>query len=247
MLKKSFISTFFFNFLAVVWCAAPVYAAGPGRGDNAELERAYLRQIIDHHFAGLRMTELAAGTLEEVTGDIFPDDRTRPTPGFEEGTEPRAALDEIKSLARKDNRLQREEILKAQKFLREWYGETHQPNLTSGMREEIDRLQGTEGEDFDKLFLEIFAHHHYEGVVASVDCLSGYDLEHHALHRYCEGIVNNQLGEIDEMRDIACHHYDICDIQAQRHNESQGHGDRMGGVNQRRTALKGSAISLRGK
>jgi uncharacterized protein (DUF305 family) len=227
MLKKSFITALSFNFLAAVLYAAPVYASEPGRGANAELERQYLRQIIDHHFAGMRMTELAAGTLDEVTGDISPDDRTRPTPGFE-ATGPRASLDEVRSIARRDNRTQREEILKAQKFLREWYGETYRPNLTSQMRAEIDRLLAEEGEDFDRLFLEVFAHHHYDGVIASVDCLSGYDLEHRDLHRYCEGIVTNQLGEIDEMRDIACHHYDICDIQARERSQSRGRPDQEG-------------------
>lgn len=209
---------------------APVHAAQPGRGETAELERSYLRNIIDHHFSGLRMTELAAGTLEQVRGDISPDDRTRPSPGFEEGTEPQASLDEIKSLARKDNRVQREEILKARRLLMEWYGETYEPSLTPQMRAEIERLEGVRGEEFDRLFLQIFPHHHYEAVIMSVDCLSGYDIEHRELHRYCEGIANRQLGDIDEMRDIACHHYGMCDIQAQEHNELQGHAAPAGRV-----------------
>src|SRR5690606_23796833 len=93
--------------------SASAFADEPGRGATADLEREYLEFLIDHHFSGLRMTELAAGTLEEIpTGEITPDDRTRPTPGFP-ASEPRAALEEIKSLARRNNRVQREEILTA--------------------------------------------------------------------------------------------------------------------------------------
>ena len=45
-------------------CAAVavVGADAPGRGLTAPFEREYLRFVIDHHFAALRITELAAGT-----------------------------------------------------------------------------------------------------------------------------------------------------------------------------------------
>src|SRR5690242_5801377 len=81
--------SFPFGLLILSVCSAPVLASEPGRGATAELERNYLQFIIDHHFAALRMTELAAGTEETVTDAISPNDRVHPTPGFEP-TDPRA-------------------------------------------------------------------------------------------------------------------------------------------------------------
>jgi hypothetical protein len=38
------------------------FADGPGAGLTAQYETAFMKMAIDHHFAALRMTELAAGT-----------------------------------------------------------------------------------------------------------------------------------------------------------------------------------------
>lgn len=192
----------------------PSQAAGPGRGSTADLERSYLEFIIDHHFGALRITELAAGTASTLGGDISPADRVRPTPGFE-ATEPHATLDEIKSLARRNNRMQREEILAAQRFLRDWYGVTHEPQLPEMARADIERLTAASGEAFDRLFLEIFPQHHYLAATSSLNCMAGRELGHDDLRRYCQGIVEAQVGDIDEMRHLACRRFDVCDTQPQ--------------------------------
>lgn len=205
---------FSFSFAMLALCSVSAFAAEPGRGATAELERNYLQFIIDHHFAGMRMTELAAGTERSVEDDISPNDGTHPTPGFEP-TETRAQAVEIKSLARRNNRMQREEILKAQRFLRGWYGINYEPMLSSEMRADIERLEAASGPDFDRLFLGIFSHHHYDAVIRSIDCIAGRELRHEDLHQYCHGIVNSQLDDIDEMRKTACRRYEMCDLQPQ--------------------------------
>lgn len=192
----------------------PSQAAEPGRGATADLERSYLESIIDHHFGALRITELAAGTAQAHPGAIDPADRVRPTPGFEP-TEPRAAMDEIKSIARRNNRMQREEILAAQRFLREWYGVTHEPQLPAMAQTDIERLSAVSGEAFDRLFLEIFPQHHYLAATSSLNCLVGRELRHDDLRRYCQGIVDAQVGDIDEMRHLACRRFGVCDSQPQ--------------------------------
>lgn len=194
--------------------ASASLAAEPGRGATADLERSYLESIIDHHFGALRITELAAGTATAPSGDISAADRVRPTPGFEP-TEPRAAMDEIKSLARRNNRMQREEILTAQRFLRDWYGVAHEPQLPAQAQSDIARLSAASGEAFDRLFLEIFPVHHYVAAASSLNCLAGRELAHDDLRRYCQGIVEAQLGDIDEMRHLACRRFDVCDTQPQ--------------------------------
>ncbi|SMP52069.1 hypothetical protein [Noviherbaspirillum suwonense] len=38
--------------------ALPASADGPGRGQTADFEKAYLEFIIDHHYSALRMTDV---------------------------------------------------------------------------------------------------------------------------------------------------------------------------------------------
>ncbi len=214
------------RFLSIVLISGLVslssQAAEPGRGATAALERNYLTMIIDHHFAALRMTELAAGTLSEVIGEITEADRARPTPGFE-ATEPRARLDEIKEIARRNNRMQREEILAAQRFLRDWYGVEHQPQVPENARADIARLQTLTGDAFDRDFLPTFSRHHYMATTMSVDCVVGRELRHDDLRRFCKNIVDAQLSDIDEMRHLASRNYGMNDIEPQVEAAAQVH------------------------
>jgi hypothetical protein len=97
----------------------PLAADGPGRGLTAQFEMDFLKFTIDHHFGALRATELAAGTDTKRNAEISPKEGTSPSPEYP-STAAKALLDEVKSLARRNNRLQREEILTAQALLREW-------------------------------------------------------------------------------------------------------------------------------
>lgn len=50
---------------AVAWAAALPFSAladSPGHGLTARYEIEFMQMTIDHHFAAMRMTELAAGT-----------------------------------------------------------------------------------------------------------------------------------------------------------------------------------------
>lgn len=92
-----------------------------GRGRTATFERDDLQFIADHHCAALRMTELVVGTDTVRDGPISAVEGTSPTPEF--GSTPaKSGMDPLTSLARRNNRMQREEILTAIRLLREWYG-----------------------------------------------------------------------------------------------------------------------------
>jgi uncharacterized protein (DUF305 family) len=197
-------------------------AEEPGTGKTAQFEVHYLTMMIDHHYSALRMTELAAGTEMDITARISPHDRVHPSPGFN-ATEPHAVLLDIKSMSRSANRMQREEILTAQKMLKDWYGMEHEPRLSMQAHKDIAKLDALQGADFDKAFLVTFARHHYQAAESSLQCLVSRDLEHHDLHRYCENILNAQVNEIDHMRDLACKHYQLCDTQPheKKHNKRQ--------------------------
>ncbi len=198
----------------------------PGRGMTRQFEISYLRFIADHHFAALRMTELAAGTDATRDAEISPNEGTSPSPNTQ-ATQAKATIDQIKSLARRANRTQREEILTAQRFLREWYGINYQPNISFVNRIRIEILERAQaGDEFNHLFLEVFSRHHYTAMTRSLECQVASELRHDALERYCRGIVNGQLNQIAEMRTLLCERYQICDYQPLRGIKGRHSGDK---------------------
>jgi uncharacterized protein (DUF305 family) len=199
--------------LSLLMLPLPLAADGPGRGLTAQFEMDFLKFTIDHHFGALRVTELAAGTDTKRNAEISPKEGTSPSPEYP-STAAKALLDEVKSLARRNNRMQREEILTAQMFLREWYGITYEPRLTDDALEAIAHLEEAEpGKEFDIEFMEIFSRHHFMIIQASTECLVASELRHHALRRLCRGFIENQVNDIDDMRHLLCEQYGICDYQ----------------------------------
>lgn len=189
----------------------PALALDPGRGAAAQYEKDYLTFVIDHHFSALRITELAAGTDRTRDAALqHPGEGTAPTPGY--GATPAKSDDEqIRSLARQDNRVQREEIAKAQRLLHDWYGIQHAPVLLPEGRQEIERLeQAPAGAQFDQAFLRTFANHHFRILAPSLQCQVQSDLKHQVLHRYCENIVVAQKNQINDMRDMLCTRFKDC-------------------------------------
>jgi len=192
---------------------SPASADGPGRGQTADFEKAYLQFIIDHHYSALRMTELAAGTdLQRDAPIDNPQEGTSPTPNTN-STPAKAADNEIKSMSRQANRMQREEILKAQKFLRDWYGINYTPQLQGPGRQAIQQLEQTPaGPEFDRTFLQTFSNHHYRALFPSLACQVKRDIDHDGLERYCSGIVHAQTNEINDMREMLCKKFSLCDF-----------------------------------
>jgi uncharacterized protein (DUF305 family) len=192
----------------------PAHAESPGRGLTAEFEKEYLTFIINHHFSALRMTELAAGTDLTRNAEVDnPQEGTSPTANTA-STAAKAGDADIKSMARMANRMQREEIAKAQKFLHDWYGIHHTPQLPEVAQQQIQVLEQTAaGKQFDQAFLEVFSAHHYGAIMPSQDCRVKADLKHDELKHYCEGIVEKQTMEINDMRMHLCEKFSVCDYQ----------------------------------
>jgi uncharacterized protein (DUF305 family) len=199
--------------LGLLMLPLPLAADGPGRGLTAQFEIDFLKFTIDHHFGALRMMELAAGTDTKRSAGIAPTEGTSPSLEFP-STPARALLDEVKSLARRNNRMQREEILTAQALLQQWYGITYEPHLTDDAVEAITHLEEADaGKAFDVEFMEMFSRHHFMIIQASAECLVASELRHHELRRLCRGFIENQVNDIDEMRHLLCEKYGICDYQ----------------------------------
>lgn len=190
-------------------------ASEPGRGSTGNTEPQYLKFIIDHHYSALRMTELAAGTDRDRSQEIGPEEGTAPSPTFE-ATPAKAALPQIKSLARRENQTQRDEILEALGLLRDWYGMQYTPQISPDARAAIQMLEAAApGEAFDRSFLTGFSKHHFLAIEQSQRCLAGRDPNHQPLRRYCQGIVNGQTPQIEEVRDLLYEKYGNCDFQPQ--------------------------------
>lgn len=192
---------------------ARAHADQPGKGLAGQFEVTYLKEAIDHHFSALRITELAAGTDVTRNAQIANNEGTAPTPGFG-ATNAKSNADDIKSMARQANRVQREEILRAQDFLRDWYGINYQPRLNEVNRARIQILEeAAPGNPFNHLFLEVFSRHHFVIAVRSLEAITSSDLKHEALRNYARAIVEAQQIEINDMRDMLCRMFNVCDYQ----------------------------------
>jgi uncharacterized protein (DUF305 family) len=215
MFKQTRFTSLLTAIVVLVWASAPLSASanGPGPGLTARFEVTYLEFIIDHHYAALRMTELAAGTDLARDPPILPDEGTSPTPDSA-STPAKAESDALKSMARRDNRVQREEILTAQRFLREWYNIDYKPHVEPMNQAQIRLLEQTPaGRTFDHFFMEVFSRHHYSALEPSMSCQVASAIDHQELHRYCAGIVHGQINDIQNMRQMLCENVSICDYQ----------------------------------
>lgn len=189
------------------------HANAPGTGLTSGFEVEFMQMTIDHHYAALRITELAAGTDSQRNGEISPSEGTSPTPGFA-ATPPKATLDDLKSLARRNNRMQREEILTLKGFLRDWYGIDYQPRLRPESRQMVALLeQARPGADFNHLFYEVFSRHHYTLMEPVNGCVTGSDLMHEDLRRECRTMWMSQTADIEMMRKELKKHFGIGDYQ----------------------------------
>lgn len=197
--------------LAVV--PLPSQGAEPGRGQTRQFEVDYMRFTIDHHFAALRMTELAVGTDLQRNPELSPQEGTSLTPGFA-ATPAKATLDDLKSMARRNNRMQREEILTLQRFLREWYGIDYQPRLRGGNERLVATLERARpGADFNHAFYETFSRHHYSLMEPVNACMTGSELRHEELRRECRSAWHSQIADIQMMREELERHFGIADYQ----------------------------------
>lgn len=198
-----------------VGLAAPlrVLADQPGRGLTAPFKVDLMKLVIDHHFAAMRMTELAAGTDPQRDAAVAPTEGTSPTPGFG-ATQANASLDDLKSLARRNNRMQREEIATLQTYLREWYGIAHEPQVRPDGAQLIRVLaQSGRSEAFDHAFFEVFSRHHYTLLQPLNGCLTGSELTHDELRRLCSQAWHSQTEDIEEMRQELERSFSISDYR----------------------------------
>lgn len=158
----------------------------PGRGITAGYEVSFMKSLADHHMMALEETAICK--------------RKAQTP-------------QLLSLCRRNNSVQREEILALQRMLKNWYNINYTPQMKPQDQAMLNDLAARSGADFEIYFMRVFSRHHFIAVQMVAGCQVGAELKHKDLMRLCDGALNAQLNDIDEMRHLLCDKYKICDYQ----------------------------------
>lgn len=193
--------------IALAVSAPPARADGPMTGATGAFELDYLQFILDHHYSGLRATELAAGTA--VVGPTF----SAPYPGNPASFPPTPAKGTnpvVLSVATMANLAQGMEIVEGQTFLQNWYGLTASLDIRPDGQMMINMLEAAApGDPFNIAFLSNFGDHHVSAIERSLECINRAG--HAELRSYCQNIVTAQTRETQEMRAELARTYGIVD------------------------------------
>ena len=96
------------------------------------------------------------------------------------------------------------EIATMQQWLEDWYGISHEPDMT-GMQS-MHRFHDLDGEEFEVAFLRSMIRHHWGAIREAEKCLA--NAEHDELLTLCSDIRDAQLAEIAQMQDWLQEWYD---------------------------------------
>lgn len=159
----------------------------PGRGLTAEFEVMYMMLLADHHLIGIREAQLC---------------------------QQKAQKPQLIALCRGNGAVQAGELLTVKRLLNQWYGIQYEPQISPEAQLTINELASRpNGAEFEMAFMQEFSRHHFLIVKQSVRCLVGSELTHEDLQKLCRDVVDFQLSDIDEMRNLLCDKFNICDYQ----------------------------------
>lgn len=131
--------------IAFLFLASPALADGPApERDEQRFEIGFLTDMIDHHYAAVKMAELCAG---------------------------RATHAELLEMCETIRTAQAAEIATMQGWLLSWYGVQHEPELRRRTQRHLESLGALTGAEFETAFMTRMAFHHAEALVETRDCL----------------------------------------------------------------------------
>lgn len=173
--------------LATLVLSVTAFAAGPAPTvAQQRFEVRFLTDMIDHHAMAVMMAEMC---------------------------QERAVHPELLALCHEIREAQLEEIATMQAWLEDWYGITHEPEMTPGARKQMEKLAASSGAEFEIEFLKGMIRHHWTAVIRGQQCQEkAYHME---LIQLCEEIESAQLAEIARMGAWLCDWYDICDYHTE--------------------------------
>jgi hypothetical protein len=78
----------------------------------------------------------------------------------------------------------------------------------------IDVLENAQaGDEFNRVFLEQFSRPHFTLLEPLNRCLTGSELRHFDLRRFCKQMWHSHMSDIDKMRREFERHFNIVDFQ----------------------------------
>lgn len=175
---------------AALLCLSSIaFSAGPApERDQARFEINFLKQMIDHHFGAIKMSELCKG---------------------------RTVHAELQAMCDNVIAMQSAEIEKMRGWLRSWYGQDEEPSLTGQARRDVERLSRLTGAEFEKAYMITLIEHHAMALMMGADCLQ--EAYHPEMLNMCAEMVAMQGDEIVQLRLWLMQWYGINDIGDREH------------------------------
>lgn len=148
---------------------------------QANFEVRFLTEMIDHHAMAVMMAMLCDRRVEHT---------------------------ELLDLCHSIVETQSAQIELMQRWLGDWYGISHEPEMTPGDERMMEKLAELSGEEFEIEFMSMMIKHHSRAVKEGMHCLD--KAYHPELIDLCQNIVTSQLAEIELMQTWLCDWYGIC-------------------------------------
>lgn len=161
---------------------APAAADEPAPDQStARYEVDFLIGMIDHHAMAVEMAEIC---LDKA---IHP---------------------ELEAMCESIKTSQSQQIEQMQTWLQDWYGVSHEPEMTAGDMRQMEKLAALDGAEFEIEFMESMIRHHRKAISEGEQCLRR--AYHPELLELCENIIEAQSAEIAQMDQWLCDWYDRC-------------------------------------
>jgi uncharacterized protein (DUF305 family) len=168
--------------IAVLALTSSTLASGPAPDKaTAKYEVDFLTDMIDHHAMAVEMAEMCVD---------------------------KAVHEPLAEMCESIVTSQSAQIDLMQGWLSNWYGLTHEPEMTPGMMAQMERLASMSGERFEISFMKMMIRHHWQAMIEAEGCLDR--AWHQDLLGLCGEIISAQSAEIRQLQDWLCEWYDFC-------------------------------------
>lgn len=168
--------------VVVSYVPQPAWASGlaPKRA-TTRFEVRFMERMIDHHQMAIAMAQVC---LDNV---VHP---------------------ELDSLCEQIIAAQSQEIEMMQTWLADWYGIYYESQMKPGDMQKIEKLASLKGAEFEIEFMQSMMKHHAKAIKEAEGCVE--EAYHGELLGLCQGIIQSQRAEIQQMQTWLCEWYSIC-------------------------------------
>jgi uncharacterized protein (DUF305 family) len=182
--------------LALVFASPAAGAAPAPTKRTAKFEVRFMTEMIDHHAMAVEMSEVCLD---------------------------KAVHAELRAMCQEMIAAQSQEIETMQSWLEDWYGVSHEPEMSRRDMRMIERLAALSGARFEIRFMETMIEHHRQAIAEAERCL---DRAYHAeLRNLCRQIIEAQSAEIAQLEEWLCVWYGRCH-RDDRHGDDDDDDDR---------------------